>query len=110
MARSGWSGWGQTALTADALLAAPPGGEERTALADAEAFLRAFLADGPVEAKTIQARAREAGIAEPTLRRAKARVGVEAFLTGFGAAGRWHWRLPLRRDDREIPEMITLKV
>jgi len=101
---------GQTALTADALLAAPPGGEERTALADAEAFLRAFLADGPVEAKTIQARAREAGIAEPTLRRAKARVGVEAFLTGFGAAGRWHWRLPLRRDDHEIPEMITLKV
>jgi len=64
--------------------------------------LRAFLADGPVEAKTIQARAREAGIAEPTLRRAKARVGVEAFLTGFGAAGRWHWRLPLRRDDHEI--------
>ena len=101
---------GQTALTAAALLAAPPGGEERTALADAEAFLRAFLADGPVEAKTIQARAREAGIAEPTLRRAKARVGVEAFLTGFGAAGRWHWRLPLRRDDHEIPEMITLKV
>ena len=101
---------GETALTADALLSSTIGGEERTALAEAEDFLREVLSDGPVEANAVLKDARGAGISEKTLRRAKERLGVEAIRSGFGSGGRWCWRLPFTIDGQETPKMVTLKV
>ncbi len=66
---------------------------------EAAAFLRDALEFEPLPAKVVQARAREAGISERTLKRAKAQLGVESVKTGFGDAARWLWTLP-SGDDR----------
>jgi len=58
------------------------------------AFLRQLLADVPVEAEAVKAAAREAGISEKTLQRAKDALGVISDRTGFGPDGRWTWVLP----------------
>jgi hypothetical protein len=65
-------------------------GGELNAGEEAVAFLRDVLADGPVLAKELLRDAADAGIAERTLKRAKARLGVTSQKVG----DRWTWRLP----------------
>ena len=64
-------------------------GGELNAGEEAAAFLRDVLADGPVYAKELLRDAADAGIAERTLKRAKARLGVSSQKVG----DRWTWRL-----------------
>jgi len=88
---------GETPLDASALLSAPTDHEERSALAEAQEFLREVLAGGAVPAKDAQEEARGAGIAERTLKRARSGLGVIAEREGESGqqgGGRWHWRLP----------------
>lgn len=70
--------------------------EERGALGDAADFLREVLEDGPVPSKDVLKQAREAGVSERTLRRAKKEVRVVA--TKMGAVDSrnqyWVWELP----------------
>jgi putative DNA primase/helicase len=77
----------------DALLAGPAlGRQERR---DTEAWLSDLLTDGPMRAPTVQAAAREAGLAWRTVERAKRRLDVEATrLGGVAGGGQWWWRLP----------------
>ncbi len=72
-------------------LAAVPVKSERD---EAKDFLRTVLADGPVMANTVMEQARAAGIAERTLNRAKAALGVISEKQGSGRE--WWWRLPLK--------------
>jgi putative DNA primase/helicase len=65
-------------------------GTDRSASDEAAAFLRDVLADGPVTAKQVLAEARDAGIAEKTLKRAKKRLGIAS----IKQADRWTWELP----------------
>jgi len=69
---------GESSLDAAALLSAPTDHEERSALSEAQEFLKEILADGPVLAKDAQEEARGAGIAERTLKRARSALGVVA--------------------------------
>ena len=88
--------WGEaTGHTAAQLLAMPSDDEERGAVGEAADVLASILAGGPVGAKEAQAEARQAGISEATLRRAKSALGVTARRTGgLGSAGRWEWSMP----------------
>lgn len=61
--------------------------EETSALDEACEFLASELRDGPQAAKYLLAEARHAGHAERTLKRAKARLGVES----RKEAGSWQW-------------------
>ena len=78
----------------------PAGGERRdgaTRIKQAEAFLKQRLAEGPVEAHRLIRDARDQGISESTLRRAKAHLGVRARRQGESGrhgGGRWVWELP----------------
>ena len=63
------------------------GGE---ALNEAKEFLKKVLGDGPLEATSVLAKAKEAGICETTLHRAKRSLGIKSDKDGDG----WHWRLP----------------
>jgi putative DNA primase/helicase len=63
-----------------------------TALSEAENFLRVELADGRVPSKELGARARDAGISDRTLKRAKQALGIKA--TREGATGAWYCVLP----------------
>lgn len=81
--------------SAQALLATAENGTdsgERTALSEAEAFLRAELADGRVPSRELMKRAREAGISERTLKRARRSMGVQR--DKDGATGAWYCSLP----------------
>lgn len=85
---------GTSDQTARTLLAAPSDDEERNAIDEAKDFLLSLLADGPIEAKQVKAEARDAGIAERTLARAKQLLAVQAVKSGFGDSGKWLWCLP----------------
>ncbi len=83
---------GDSAHTASQLLAIPPDEEERSALSEAEDVLRTILVNGAMPAKEVQSQARNAGIAERTLWRAKRSLGVVAAKVGFSQG--WCWSLP----------------
>lgn len=76
--------------TAASLLAVPSTDGEHSALDDAKAFLRETLAHGPVPVKAVQKQAREAGISERTLDRAKSAAGVRS-MRPDGFTGPWYW-------------------
>ena len=92
--------WGEpVTVTAGEILAMSAAVDDRPARADAEEFLRDLLADGPQPVTEIELEAEDAGIAWRPLNRAKKALGVAAERhaeceRGFGAAGRWYWRLP----------------
>lgn len=67
--------------------------DEKSAIDDAEDFLRRFLAAGPEEAWRVEAEAKTAGISKASLRRAKKSVGVTTRKL-FGEHGKWCWALP----------------
>ena len=83
--------------TAEALLAAPKSEEEKTALEEAVDFLKDVLAEGPRPVGEILREARKMGIAERTLKRAKAQAAVHAKRIGEQGkrgGGTWYWDLP----------------
>ena len=67
--RWGWTG--ESDLTADRILAAPAGAEERSALEEAIEWLAEYLADGPRAADEVHRDAARVGISARTLRRAR---------------------------------------
>jgi hypothetical protein len=83
---------GQSDLTAAALLAAVSDPEESsTERAEAAAWLKAMLADGPVSAKTLRREAEDAGHAWRTIRRAQSAMRIIVAKSGY--QGTWEWRL-----------------
>jgi putative DNA primase/helicase len=78
-------------VTADEALAPTNDREERSAVEDAAAFLRAVLADAPVRAKKVYREAEDAGHSRAAIRRAQALAEVESYKDGM--AGGWLWRL-----------------
>jgi hypothetical protein len=86
---------GESSLDAEALLSAPTDHEERSALSEAQEFLRGILADGAQPSKDVENEGRDAGIEPRTLKRAKQKLGVISERQGgIGERGKWYWRLP----------------
>ena len=76
------------------LLAGRGDPEERNALEEAVSFLEEEIGNRPVEAKVVQRAARDAGISERTLKRAKSHLRViSERVEGVGGTGHWTWRL-----------------
>jgi hypothetical protein len=96
-ARVAWLG--ETAHTADGLLAHPAPEADRAALADAMEFLRAALVDGERPASDVLSEATTLGIAEMTLRRARKALRVHVRRQGFGKDGRFLLALPSNGTD-----------
>lgn len=94
VARVIWDG--ATAHKAADLLRLPARDDDGEAPAreEGEAFLRELLAKGPVSARQVKAEAREAGIAERTLDRARQAIGARTRRDGFGPGARYVWELP----------------
>jgi hypothetical protein len=87
---------GASDLTAARMLATDSNDEERSNIGEAVDFIRAMLTDGPQPAETVKAAARQAGVSEATLRRAKGRLGVRAVKQGQPGTDRqcWVWEFP----------------
>lgn len=90
-ARVTWEG--VSAHTADSLNAQGGNAEERSELVDAEEFLRDALSGGPVLTTTVRKLARDAGVSEMTLRRAKASLRIKS-KKARTQDGQWTWALP----------------
>jgi Bifunctional DNA primase/polymerase, N-terminal/AAA domain/Primase C terminal 1 (PriCT-1) len=84
---------GESRLKANELLTAPVSSAERSAVDDAEDFLREALAEGPRPVKEMQRIAVENGISIATLRRAQLRLQVAKGPQGF--KGAWMLSLPV---------------
>jgi hypothetical protein len=78
--------------------------QDATAVDEAVMWLRYALADGPLPAKEVKKLAREAGIAERTLERAKAALRVKS--ARVGEAQTWTWLLPpeLRSEGKDAKD------
>ena len=100
---------GESDLTAARMLATDSAAEGRSSISEAIDFLREALAEGPQAAETIKSAARQAGISEATLRRAKGRLGVRINKQGQPGTDRqrWVWKLsgeggqPRSEDDQK---------
>lgn len=86
---------GRSTLTAGRILAVPSDEEERGAFTEAKDFLLRALSQGARDSKDLKEEARQAGISERTLRRAKEELGVKAEKTGTPGSShqKWAWRL-----------------
>ena len=70
-----------------------------TEIETAKAFIRAQLAEGPMLRRDIEAAARDAGIADRTLRRARETMNVVVSKQNGAMTGPWLWALPEREFD-----------
>lgn len=89
--RIAWEGVSQH--TADSLNAQGSTPQERSELAEAEEFLRDALAGGALLVTAVKRQARDANIAEMTLRRAKMSLRVIS-RKAHTQDGQWTWELP----------------
>jgi hypothetical protein len=91
---------GESDLTAGRILAPASDEEERSTITDAVDYLRTALATGARDSKAIKDEAKQGGISEKTLLRAKTRLNVQA--KKIGAPGshyqKWVWELPSSED------------
>jgi hypothetical protein len=95
VARVIWDG--ATSHKAADLLRLPARDDQEDAVparVEAEEVLREILAEGPVPARKVKALARDAGIAERTLDRARQAIGAITRREGFGPGSRFLWALP----------------
>jgi len=89
---------GHTDVSAKDLLSTPQDQEHADARSEAAEFLSDVLANGPVPSTDVIEGAKDAGISEKTLRRAKETMGVVSYReggVGRRGAGRWVWKLPI---------------
>lgn len=83
-------------LTKEKMLAQPKDGEIKAEQTEATSFLREALRDGERQSKDIEKEAKEAGITQYAVRKARAILNVESFKKGgnFGGERVWFMRLP----------------
>jgi putative DNA primase/helicase len=113
-ARIDWEGL--SAHTAETLMRDQGNEEDRGAMGVAVAFLREVLAGGPMLAKTVQRQARDAQIADRTLRRARESLGIRQDTPYIKKAntqdGQFTWELPpapkVATDVGQAPNMVNL--
>ena len=87
---------GEIDVNADHVLGATSGDDTMSKLNEAVHFLRVELENGPLPTREVKKRAKDEGIADKTLTRAKDKLGVEALKEGY--QGRWIWRFPFDAD------------
>lgn len=92
-----------TTVSAEDVMAGPTTDDERHERADARSFLRELIAEGPVRAADAKRLAREAGIADRTLDRARRDEGIVPRRAGFGPGSAMWWDPPSHTRHDSIP-------
>jgi len=93
---------GESDLTPERILSYAPGESERPALDEAVEFFRDALGAGEREISEIRTEAKQAGISESTLRRARERLGIKTRREGIpGMKQRFFWSLD---DDHQLSD------
>lgn len=102
--------WEAEAVTVTANEAMIPQGDpdEQSATDEAQGWLRELLGAGPMKAAEVQKEARQAGIGDKPLRRARERLGIKPTKRDF--KGGWEWGLPGREDAQDAQDAHTKTV
>lgn len=79
-------------------------GEEKSATDEAREWLEDLLASGAMKAGAVSSEARQAGITEKALRRAREKLGIKPKKKDFG--GGWFWELPTDYQKAKLPPFI----
>lgn len=95
-------------LTADEVMAPQADPEERSATDEAQDWLRTLLDSGPAKASEVQKEARQAGISDKALRRARERLGVKPYKREF--SGGWWWGINGCEDAQDAQDAQSPKV
>lgn len=87
-------------LTKERMLAQPKDDDAKAEQTEAEAFLRELLRDGEKQSKHIDKEAKEAGISQYAVRKARSTLNVKCVKKGgnFGGEKGWFMRLPISED------------
>jgi len=85
---------GECDLTAADVLGVPLDGEGRSALGDAQTILQDLLANGPMRGRDVQRHARDAGVSDATLGRARSALRIVSRKVGYNGETYWAWSLP----------------
>jgi 5S rRNA maturation endonuclease (ribonuclease M5) len=95
-----------SSLTAERMLSQPKDDESKAEQSEATEFLREALTDGERFSKDVQREARDTGITQYALRKARAILNVECFKKGgtFGGEKGWYIRLPKNEDNNSKTE------
>jgi 5S rRNA maturation endonuclease (ribonuclease M5) len=103
---------GASTLTAGRILSLPSDEEERGTLAEAKDFLLVALSNGARDSKAIKEEAKQAGISERTLFRAKKELNIKADKVGMPGSHyqKWVWRLPDEECQAETEDCQTSNV
>jgi hypothetical protein len=83
---------GESDLTADDILQSDQAASDALPISEAISFLEVSLANGPVLQKVVLQQAKQVGLTNRTVYRAKAKLHVESKKGGFD--GNWMWQLP----------------
>jgi len=100
---NGTFGWkGESALTAEQVLAVPSAGDDRSATGEAVDWLKSVLESGPMSAAAVIKEAKKVGIQDKPLRSARERLAIKPKKAGFAAG--WTWALPAEhaREDAQV--------
>lgn len=89
-------------VTADEVMTQQGDPEERSATDEAGDWLRDLLAAGSMKASEVQKEARQAGISDKALRRARERMGIKPHKSGF--SGGWWWGINGREDAQDAQD------
>ena len=90
---------GTSRLNAADVLKEPAVRDKKSALLEAKRFLHAMLKDGPVPSKQMYKDAREAGISESTLKRAKEEIDIDSKKQSDGS---WIFIPPMDELDEQV--------
>jgi len=96
-----WTGEAVTVTANDVLAAPVTVGEARTAVQEAAEWLREALADGPLPRRTLEAAARNDGLAVASLKRGASLAGVKMTRVGFGTGSIWSLASPFGSSDAQ---------
>jgi len=83
---------------ADEILSQQNNGNNKLAIEEAEDFLTIELANTSKDANSLFSLAKQNGIAEKTLQRAKNNLGIRIHREGFGKGSKSIWSLPLKEE------------
>jgi RecA-family ATPase len=94
---------GESAIGIEECFSGGSRGRETPDRDDAEELLATMLAGGSQRATDVLAAAKESGISNATLRRARRSLGVRVYKVGL--RGAWYWKLPDRRDVEDVKDV-----
>lgn len=104
---------GESAVTADHIMAQSTDPVEREEASDAELWLEDMLMTGAISSNEVYREASKAGYSAKAIKKAKSSLSVKSAKQGYGKDGAWFWSLPVKLVAHQpvgtvVPKTVTV--